>query len=139
MVLLLKIHGVPAAVPAVEEAVPVRIPAAVKHRLHHRCRSTNAISTAQKDRKLLLVLELEGLVKESERDRLQLYSDCDFLMQIKQSAGVYLEDFLLMIEGREKQCRKNDTVNPSIHGAEVFSSPKIARLCTDLFSPWISV
>ena len=31
-------------------------------------------------------MELEGLVMESGRDRLQRYSDCDFLMQVKQNA-----------------------------------------------------
>ena len=31
-------------------------------------------------------MELEGLVMESVRDRLQRYSDCDFLMQVKQNA-----------------------------------------------------
>ena len=55
-VLFLQIHRVPAAVRAVQAAVPVRIPAAVKPRLHHRCRLTKAIRTAQKDRKLLMVL-----------------------------------------------------------------------------------
>ena len=33
---LVEIHGVPAAVRAVQAAVPVRIPAAVKPRPHHR-------------------------------------------------------------------------------------------------------
>ena len=55
-VLLLQIHGVPAAVGAVQASVPVRIPAAVKPRLHHRCRLTKAIRTAQKDRNVLMVL-----------------------------------------------------------------------------------
>ena len=31
-------------------------------------------------------MELEGLVMESERDRLQRYSGFDFLMQVKQNA-----------------------------------------------------
>ena len=53
---LVQIHGVPAAVRAVQAAVPVRIPAAVKPRLHHRCRLTKAMRTAQTDRKLLMVL-----------------------------------------------------------------------------------
>ena len=35
-------------------------------------------------------VELEGLGMESERDRLQRYSDCDFLMQVKQNVDVYL-------------------------------------------------
>ena len=48
------------------------------------------------------VMELEGLVMESEPDRLQRYSDCVFLMQVKQDADVYLDRFFLMITGREK-------------------------------------
>ena len=56
MVLLVQIHGVPAAVRAVQAAVPVRIQAAVKPRLHHRCRLMEAIKTAQKDRKFFMVL-----------------------------------------------------------------------------------
>ena len=53
---LVQVHGVPAAVRAVQAAVPVRIPAAVKPRLHHGCRLTKAMWTAQKDRKLVMVL-----------------------------------------------------------------------------------
>ena len=53
---LLQIHGVSAAVRAVQAAVPTRIPQAVKPRLHHRFRLTKAIRTARKDRKLLMVL-----------------------------------------------------------------------------------
>ena len=34
-------------------------------------------------------MELEGM--ESERDRLQRYSDCDFLMQVKQDADAYID------------------------------------------------
>ena len=47
-------------------------------------------------------MELEGLAMESERDRLQRYSDCVFLMQVKQDADVHLDRFFLMITGREK-------------------------------------
>ena len=47
-------------------------------------------------------MELEGLVMESERDRLQRYSDCDFLMQVKQNADVYLDSIFLMITGKQK-------------------------------------
>ena len=39
---------------------------------------------------------------ESERDRLQRYSDCDFLMQVKQNADVYLDIIFLTITGGEK-------------------------------------
>ena len=38
-------------------------------------------------------MELEGLVVASERDRLQRYSDCNFLMQVKQNADVYPDNF----------------------------------------------
>ena len=38
-------------------------------------------------------MKLEGLVMESERDRLQRYSHCDFLMQVNQNADVYLDRF----------------------------------------------
>ena len=38
-------------------------------------------------------MELEGLVMESERDRLQRHSDSDFLMHVKQNADVYLDRF----------------------------------------------
>ena len=47
-------------------------------------------------------MELEGLVMESERDRLQRYSDSDFLMQVKQNVDVYIDRIFLMIAGREK-------------------------------------
>ena len=79
-VLLLQIHGVPAAVRAVRSAVPVLIPAAVQPRLPHRCRLTKAIRTAQRDGNVThgADMELEGLVMESERDRLQRYSGCAF-------------------------------------------------------------
>ena len=52
-------------------------------------------------------MELEGLVMESELDRVQRYSDCDFLIQGKQNADVYLDRIFLMIAGREKLRRKN--------------------------------
>ena len=47
-------------------------------------------------------MELEGLGMESERGRLQRHSDCDFLMQVKQNADVYLDRIFLMITGREE-------------------------------------
>ena len=60
---------------------------------------------------------------ESERDRLQRYSDCDFLMQIKQNADIYLDRIF------SNDHRKRETVRPSVHVAEVFSSPRrTARL-----------
>ena len=45
-------------------------------------------------------LELEGLVMESERDRLQRYSDCNFLMQVKHNGDVYLDKNFLTIAVR---------------------------------------
>ena len=47
-------------------------------------------------------MELEGLVMEAERDCLHRYSDCHFLMQVKQNANVYLDIIFPMITGREK-------------------------------------
>ena len=47
-------------------------------------------------------MELEGLVMASDRDRLQRYTDCDFLMQVKENADVYLDRFFLIVTGREK-------------------------------------
>ena len=47
-------------------------------------------------------VDLEGLVMESERDRLQRYSDRDFLMQVRQNADVYLDRIFPIIAGREK-------------------------------------
>ena len=93
-VLLLQIHGVPAAVRAVQAADPVRIPASVKPRLHHRCRLTKAMRTApKKDRKLLMVLiwNWKGwLWNQSGVD----FNDTltDFLMQVKQNANVYRDN-----------------------------------------------
>ena len=46
-------------------------------------------------------MELKALVTESELDRLQRYSDCDFLMQVKQNADVCFDRIFLMITGRE--------------------------------------
>ena len=69
-----------------------QFPAAVKPRLHHRCRLTKAMRTAQKDKVSHGAdMELEGLVMESEQDRLQRYSNCDFLMQVKQNSDTYFD------------------------------------------------
>ena len=76
MVPLLHIHGVPAAVRAVQAAGPVWIPAAVKPQFHHQCRLTKAMRITQGQKVTHGAdVELEGLVIESERDRLQRYSD----------------------------------------------------------------
>ena len=128
-VLLLQIHAVPAAVRAIQAAVQVRIQAAAKPRLHHRCRLTKAIR--QKRQKVThgVDMELEGLVMESERDRLPRYSDCDFLMQVKQNADVYLDRFF-SDDRRKRETVKKELiqlgVHPSVHVAEVFSSPATA-------------
>ena len=51
-------------------------------------------------------VELEGLVMESERDRLQRCSDCDFLMQLKQNADVYLDGIFLQLSHEERNCEE---------------------------------
>ena len=75
-------------------------------------------------------MELEGLVMESERERLQRYSDCDFLMQVKQNGDVYL-DSIFSDDRRKRETVKKELiqlgVHPSVHVAEVFSSPRTAR------------
>ena len=75
-------------------------------------------------------MELEGLVMESERDRLQRYSDCDFLTQVKQNADVYLVN--ISNDQSKRETVKKELiqlgVHPSVHVAEVFSSPRTARL-----------
>ena len=43
---------------------------------------------SSKRQKVTHVADMEGLVMESERDRLQRYPDCDFLTQVKQKADV---------------------------------------------------
>ena len=76
-------------------------------------------------------MELDGLVMESERDRLQRYSDCDSMMQVKQNADVYL-DRTFSNDRRKRETVKKELihfgVHPSVHVAEVFSSPGTARL-----------
>ena len=52
-------------------------------------------------------MELDELFMESELDRLQRYSDRDFLMQVRQNADVYFDRIFLMITGREKLRRKS--------------------------------
>ena len=65
------------------------------------------------------------------RDRLQRHSDCDFLMQVKQNADVYL-DRIFSNDHRKRETVKKELiqsgVHPSVHVAEVFSSPRTARL-----------
>ena len=88
-------------------------------------------------------MELEGLVMESERDRLQRYSDCDFLMQVKQNADVYF-DLIFSNDRRNREIVKKELiqlgVHPSVHVAEVFSSPGTARSVHRFGShSWLSV
>ena len=68
---------------------------------------------------------------ESERDRHQRYSDCVFLMQVKQNADAYL-DRIFSNDRRERETVKKELiqlgVHPSVHVAEAFSSPRTARL-----------
>ena len=53
-------------------------------------------------------VELEGLVMEYERDRLQRHSDCDFLRQVKQNADDYLDRFI------SNDHRKRETVKKEL-------------------------
>ena len=67
--------------------------------------------TAQKRQKVTpgADTELEGLVMESERDRLQRYSDCDFLMQVKQNADVYF-DRIFSNDHRKRETVKKELI-----------------------------
>ena len=71
-------------------------------------------------------MELEGLVMESERDRLQRYSDCDFLMQVKQNADVYSDRFFCNDRRKRENCEERvDTVGCASNspcGGSVFKS-----------------
>ena len=58
-------------------------------------------------------MELEGLVMESERDRLQRYSDCDFLMQVKHNADVYLDNFCN--DRRKRETVKKELIQLGVH------------------------
>ena len=68
----------------------------------------------------------------SWRDRLQRYSDGDFLMQVRQNADVYLDRLVSDDHHRKRETVKKELielgVHPSVHVAEVFSSPVNARL-----------
>ena len=82
-------------------------------------------------------MELGGLVTESERDRLQRYSACDFLTQAKENADVYL-DRTFLNDRRNRETVKKELiqlgVHPSVHVAEVFQAPGLHVLSTDLVS-----
>ena len=88
-------------------------------------------------------MELEGLVMESERDRLLRCSDCDFLMQVKQNADICLDRIF------SDDHRKRETVKKRIDivrsasispcGRSVFK-PKDCTSCPQIWSHrWISV
>ena len=135
--LLLQIHGEPAAIRA---AVPVPLPADVQQRLPHRCRLTKAIRTAGSKRRKVTRdgdMELEGLVMDSERDRLQRYCDCDFLKQVKHNADVYL-DRIFSNDHRKRETVKKELiqlgVHPSVHVAEVFFKSWEGTLCPQIWS-----
>ena len=89
-------------------------------------------------------MELEGLLMEAERDRLQRFSDCDFLKQVKQNADVYLDGFFPN-DHRKRETVKQEMiklgVHPSVHVAEVFSfKPWDCTSFPHIWShPWISV
>ena len=51
-------------------------------------------------------MELEGLVMESERDRLQRYSDCDFLMHVKQNADAYHDRIFSDDNRKRRNCEE---------------------------------
>ena len=73
---------------------------------------------------------------ESVRDRLQRFSDCDFLMQVKQNADVKL-DRIVSNDDRKREAVKKELIQlgarPSVHVAEVFSSPGNTRLVHRFF------
>ena len=82
-------------------------------------------------------MELEGLGMESERNRLQRYSDCDFLMQVKQNADIYF-DRIFSNDHRKRETVKKELIQSGVHPpvdvAEVFSSPRLHLSSTDLVS-----
>ena len=51
---------------------------------------------------------------ESERDRLQLYSDFDFPMQVKQNADVYL-DRIVSNDPTERETVKKELTQLGVH------------------------
>ena len=59
-------------------------------------------------------MELEGLVMESEWDRFQRYSDCDFLMQVKQNADTYL-DRIFSNYDRKREIVKKKLIQVGVH------------------------
>ena len=86
-------------------------------------------------------MELEGLVMESERDRLQRYSDCDFLMQFKQNADIFLDRIFLMITGRDREDRIDTVRCASISPCGgCVCKPQDCTSCQQIWShSWIGV
>ena len=84
--------------------------------------------TVQKDRKSRMEQKWNW---RADFDRLQRYSDCSFLVQVKQDADANLETTVLKKLQRDREAVKKDLlkfgVHPSVHVAEVFSSLGKAR------------
>ena len=57
---------------------------------------------------------------------LERYSDCDFLMQAKQKADIYFDNIFSNDHQKKKTVEK--LIQSGVHVAEVFSSPRTARL-----------
>ena len=134
-VLLLQIHGVPAAVRASSSSFdssssPTATATSMQVDESNQDSSKRQTVTHGAD------MELEGLVMESERDRLQRYSDSDFLVQVKQNADVYL-DRNVSNDHRERNCEERiDTVrcaSISPCGGNVFKS-KACTSCPQIWS-----
>ena len=71
---------------------------------------------------------LEGLVMESELDRLQRYSDCDFLMHVKQDADAYLDRIVF------KGCKVREAVKKDLLHLKCFQVLERRILSTDMVS-----
>ena len=103
---------------------------------------TKALRTAQKRQKVThdADMRLEGLVMESERDRLQRYSDCDCLMQVKQNVDVYVYlDRIFSNDHRKKETVKKELIQLGvcIHQSmwrKCFQAQRLHILSTDFVS-----
>ena len=71
---------------------------------------------------------LEGLVMESELDRLQRYADCDFLMHVKQDADAYLDRIVF------KGCKVREAVKKDLLHLKCFQVLERRILSTDMVS-----
>ena len=73
---------------------------------------------------------------ELERDRLQRYSDCDFLMQVKQNADTNLNIVFSYVHRKREIVKKELIllgVHPSVHVAGVFR-PEDCTSCPQILS-----